>query len=106
MMIDFGYVWNELWIEKYDNGTTFYGILLIIFSVLLLAANITIITLNIKEFWISGCFYNKFSIIFAIIMLVAFFVLVIFKLNEESSVLTALFVSLLYSYLSGYALSS
>lgn len=48
MMIDFGYVWNELWVEKYEEGTTFYGILLILFSLLLLAANITIISLNIK----------------------------------------------------------
>lgn len=82
MLIDFGYVWNELWVEKYENGTTFYGILLLLFSILLFALNITIISLNIKEFWISGCYLNKFSLIFAIIMLVVFFVLVLLKLND------------------------
>lgn len=106
MLIDFGYVWNEVWVEKYENGVTFYGILLILASLGLLMLNILMIYLNIKEFWISSCYFNKISIVFAIIALAAFICIVFLKLNEQSSILTAFFVSLLYTYLSGYALNS
>ena len=106
ILIDFGYVWNEVWVEKYESGTTFYGVLLVIFSVGLFVANIFINALNIREFWIAGCSFNKFSIIFSFIMLISFVVLVFLKLNQESSILTALFVALLYSYLSGLAMNS
>lgn len=106
MLIDFGYSWNELWVDKFEQGTTFYGVLLVFFSLLLLAANVGIVFLNAREFWISGCAFNKFTIIFAVIMFVVFIVLVILKINEQSSILTAMFISLLYSYLSGIALNS
>ena len=106
ILIDFGYAWNELWVAKYENGTTFYGILLIIFTLLLAIADFFLIKINISEFWIDGCTFNKLSIIFAIIMTCIFVVLVLLKLNGTSSILTAFFVSTLYTYLSGLALNS
>ena len=94
-----------MWVEKYENGTSFYGILLILFSIFLLAANIFLLILNINEFWDNNSF-NKFSIIFAIIMIILFVILVLMKFNENSSILTALFIGFLYNYLSGIAMSS
>ena len=81
ILIDFGYTWNEFWVEKYENGTTFYGILLIVFSLLFVAVDIFLLKLNINEFWIDGCSFNKLSIIFAIVLSIVFVVLVLLKLN-------------------------
>ena len=105
-LIDFGYVWNEVWVTKYENGTPFYLVLLILFSILLLCGNVFLNLLNIQEYWIEGCYFNKFSIICSFLMIVIFTSLVLLKLNEESSIMTALYVSLLYTYLSGLALNS
>lgn len=79
-LIDFGYVWNEVWVEKYENGTTFYGVLLIVFSIILLVSNIFLLILNINEFWAVNAF-NKFAITFAILMIIVFIVLVLMKIN-------------------------
>ena len=81
ILIDFGYSWNELWVEKYENGTTFYGILLIVFSLLLITADIFLLKININEFWIDGCTFNKLSIVFAIILTFVFLILVLLKLS-------------------------
>ena len=39
-------------------------------------------------------------------MILVFIVLVLMKINQNSSILTALFIGLLYNYLSGIAMSS
>ena len=106
LLIDFGYVWNETWIGKYYKGTTFYGFLLIFFTIAFSFLTGFMIFLNFKNFWISGCVYNQLNIVFSIILVVVLISLVLFKFNENSSIMTALFITSLFSYYNGISLSS
>lgn len=105
-LIDFAYNWNDLWIDKYDNGTTFYGVLLVIGSISLAGATGYLLQLNLKTFWISGCHMNQANLILNLALVLILIVLVLVKFNENSSVLTALFISLIFTYYNGSALSS
>ncbi len=106
VLIDFGYSWNDLWMDKYIKGTTFYGILLILATCLLSSGTCYLLFATIKNFWIEGCGYNKFSIISNILMIILFLVLVLLKLNPDSSIMTGFFVSMIYTYFNGTSLSS
>lgn len=105
-LIDFGYNWNDTWVDKYTDGTTFYGILLILGSIGLFSLNAYLIHLNFSTFWISGCALNKGSLMLNILIIIAIVALVLLKYNENSSILTAFFISLLYTYYNGSALAS
>lgn len=105
-LIDFGYVWNEKWLEKYENGTTFYGILLILGSILLFGLTILSTAFNFNTFWIDGCHYYKINLVFSVLLIVFLIVLVLLKIHQSSSILTALFVSLVFSYYNGLSLGS
>lgn len=106
ILIDFGYIWNETWVEKYQNGTTFYGILLIIFSILLAGATIGMVYVNFNNFWLENCWYNKINLILNIIIIIVIVILVLLKLNNNSSILTAFLITLIFSYLNGISMSS
>jgi Serine incorporator (Serinc) len=105
-LIDFGYIWSETWVEKYSNGATFYGILLILASMLLLTTNIAALFVNFTNFWLEGCYYNKLNLSFNVLFIIAVLVLVILKTKESSSVMTALFVCTIFTYNNGLSLSS
>lgn len=62
--------------------------------------------MNFYTFWISGCKYNETNLIFNAVIIVVLIALVLIKFNENSSVMTALFISLIFTYYNGIALSS
>ena len=88
-LIDFGYVWNETWLEKYENGTTFYMVLMGVFSILLLGSNIYLLYFNFLNFWLPDCVYNKINLVTNVVVIIVLIVLVVLNLNESSSILTA-----------------
>lgn len=106
LLIDFGYVWNETWVAKFETGVTFYGILLILFSLCFATFNGFLIFVNIKNFWIEGCVYNKLNIVFSVIVVFVIICLVLLKFNENSSIMTAFFITCLFTYYNGNSLSS
>lgn len=105
-LVDFGYVWNEVWVQKYSDGTTFYGILLVLTSLLLLATNIAALFVNFYNFWLPGCYYNKVNLLLNVAFIFIVIVLVLLKTHENSSVLTALFVGTVFTYYNGLSMSS
>ena len=105
-LIDFGYIWNEKWVENYDLGSNFHGIMLICSSAILLILSVICIGFNFSNFWISGCIYNKINILANIIIISLLLFLVYIRINQNCSVLTALFVSLVFTYYNGISLSS
>ena len=105
-LIDFAYVWNEKWLKKYEDGTVFYGILLILASIGLLCLTVISMLFNIGKFWIEGCGYYKTNLIFEVIIILGLLVLTLTQLYRSSSVMTTLFVCLVYSYFNGYSLDS
>lgn len=105
-LVDFGYSWNDTWVDKYDQGTTFYGILLIIVSIGLCVGTGYIGYMNFDNFWVPGCNMNKTSLVLNVMFILTIVTLVLLKYNENSSILTAFFVSLIFTYYTGSALSS
>ena len=105
-LVDFGYAWNELWVEKFEGGTPFYGVMLVITSLALLAATVLLNVLNFQTFWLPDCGYNKLSLILVVFLISVMIGLVLLKYNEQSSVMTCLFLASLLTYFNGLALSS
>lgn len=105
-LIDFGYSWNEYWVERYETGTPFYGIVLVIFTLLFGAGSVALIVKNFVVFWIAGATYYKLALILNVVFAIVIVVLVLLKFNERSSVLTAAFVLLVTSYFNGTSLAS
>ena len=105
-LVDFGYVWNEAWVRRHEDGRHFYGVLLVLTSIVLLLATAVALGNNFQNFWISGCTYNKINLLLNAVLIVVLLLLVLLKTHESSSILTALFVSLLFTYYNGAALSS
>lgn len=105
-LIDFGYMWNEKWVDKYDMGVKIYGIFLVCFSFALLILATACLAVNFRNFWIGGCIYNKINLLGNIFVILILTFLVYIKLNHHGSLLTAMFISLIYTYYSGISLSS
>ena len=105
-LIDFGYVWNETWLEKYENGTTFYMVLMGVFSILLLGSNIYLLYFNFLNFWLPDCVYNKINLVTNVVVIIVLIVLVVLNLNESSSILTAFFITTILTYFNGLSLAS
>jgi len=53
-LIDFSYIMNEKLVREYHRGNNCYGVLLIVFSLLLLGMNIWLMVDQFKTFWLSG----------------------------------------------------
>ena len=68
-LIDFGYVWNDKWLAKYENGRQFYGILMILFSLGLLTLIILSTMHNFNTFWIDSCIYYKFNLTTSVLVI-------------------------------------
>lgn len=105
-LIDFGYSWNEVWVEKFSEGTTFYGVLLLGTSILLFILNCYSLITNFITFWIDNCTYNKVNLIVNAVIIVLLITLVLVKYNESSSVMTAFFISVIFTYYNGISLAS
>ena len=105
-LVDFGYAWNEIWVRRYAQGRRSYGVMLVLASLGLLAVLALALASNFRNFWQPGCTYNKLSLAVNVAVIVLLLALVLLKLNERSSALTALFIALLVTYEHGLALSS
>ena len=105
-LVDFGYMWNEAWVRRHEEGRNFYGVMLVLASLVMLAAVSLTLASNFRDFWRPGCSYNKLSLIANVAVIVLLLALVLLKYNQSSSVLTALFIALLVTYEHGLALSS
>lgn len=105
-LIDFAYAWNELWTEKYDGGTSFYGVLLVAGTLIGFAGWIWVLRFGVGSYWVGGCFYNKLVLIVLALLPLVYVVLVVLKLNPGSSVLTAAVIALLTIYQGLNALDS
>lgn len=82
-IVDALYLWAEYWAEKYDNGNTCYGVLMVAFMFIVYALSITIMVYSFKYFWLEGCYGNKAILISLPIFLVLFTVLIILKFHPK-----------------------
>lgn len=105
-LVDFGYTWNEVWLSKYQEGNAFYGILLIVATAGLVVLTVMATLANFATFWRDGCPYYKTNLVGSVVVLVAMVVLALAQLYRSSSILTASFVALVFTYFNGYALAS
>lgn len=88
-LIDAFYLWADFWREKFDNGNNCYGCLLIFTSLLMYAAGTFFVIQGFKNFWVAGCTGSKILILMAIILSVAFVVLIILKFHPTGSIITS-----------------
>jgi hypothetical protein len=105
-LVDFGYIWNEKWLQRYEDGNSFYGFLLLAATVGMLVLTVLSTVSNFDTYWRDGCAYYKTNLIISVMLLVGMVVLAVLQLYRSSSVLTATFIALVFTYFNGYALAS
>lgn len=82
-------MWGESWIDKYESGNRIFGVLLVVFTVILSTCNLV---LNIYMFiWFgfdSSCGLNIFLIVFNLIITIILNILTISGIAKNGSLLT------------------
>lgn len=106
VLIDFAYFWNEKWVDNYDMNFKIYGVYLAAGAIVLFLLASACLIFNFYIFWISGCIYNKINLISNAIVIILLTVLVVLKFNDNSSILTSMFISLIFTYYNSSSLSS
>lgn len=105
-LIDFGYIWNEKWLQRYEDGNSFYGFLLLTATAGMLVLTVLTTITNFQNFWRDGCSYYKTNLVLSVLLLLGMLVLAVLQLFRSSSILTATFIALVFTYFNGYALAS
>lgn len=96
MLIDLLYLWGIRWMKLYEEGQSFYGTLLIIFSALMIAGAIGLNIFGYIKFRYCTNWVNIITTLF----LIAIPLIQLLNYNQQNSLLTSSAVCLYISYLS------
>jgi len=104
MLIDLFYKWGVNWVKNYDEGGNGWMYLLIITTIILYGGAIYFIVNSFRNF--SGVGIGSFASVVNVIFVVVSAILVMVRLNQEASLLTAAAFALITSFLTWSGLSN
>jgi len=105
-VVDAMYLWAEYWAQKYDDGNTCYGVLMIFAALGLYGGLGYLIYFSFTMFWVSGCWGNYIILVAVPFFAIAFIVLTILKFHPKGSILTAGAISFYGMFMAWTALIS
>jgi len=97
-LIDFAYLWAEDWAMRFNKGNKCYGVLLIVFSVILYAGCGFMIAEMFMNYSTS-CGVNWVWLIINCLLPIAWTVLIILRIHPTGSIITSGTVSIIITYL-------
>ena len=100
------YLVAEYWAEKYDNGNTCYGVIMIATMIGVYGFLGFLLFVGFKYYWLPGCYSNKVILLIMPIFAIVFTVLVLLRFHPKGSVITAGSISLYGAYMAWSALLS
>lgn len=97
-LIDFSYLWAEDWAMRYDKGNKCYGVLLIVFAVILYSG-CAFILVEMFINYTNTCGANWVWLIINCLLPIAWTVLILLKLHPTGSIITSGSLSIIITYL-------
>lgn len=103
-LVDFAYSINEKLVNRYYERSRFYGVLIVLITVLMLALNVGVFMTILELFWLPECAYNRTNLAINAGYLVVIPLLVLLKTRESSSMLTSAIICIVFTYYNGLSL--